>query len=117
MVRNLSHALSPVMLGKVDFKTSIEKVIAIFNASGKINIQLLVLGFEKFNPELNRYYTELYRIIYELLNNTVKHSGARNMLVQITEQEDCFSLLAEDDGIRLALEQLKENKTLGIAGI
>ena len=117
MVRNLSHALSPVMLEKVGFRTSIEKVIAIVNASGKINIQLLVLGFEKYEPSLNNYYTALYSIIYELLNNIVKHSGAKNVLVQLTEHEDCFSLLAEDDGIGFDTKKLEKREGLGLAGI
>jgi two-component system, sensor histidine kinase LadS len=117
MVRNLSHALSPVMLEKVGFKTSIEKVIAIVNASGKINIQLIVLGFEKYIPALNNYYTALYSIAYELLNNIIKHSGAKNVLVQVAEHEDCFSLLAEDDGVGFDTKQLKENESFGLAGI
>ncbi len=117
MVRNLSHALSPVMLEKVGFKTSLEKVVAIVNTSGKINIQLLVIGFEKYEPQLNNYYTALYGIIYELLNNIVKHSGARHVLVQATEHDDCFSLIVEDDGAGIAPGLIEKKQTLGIAGI
>ena len=117
MVRNLSHALSPVMLEKVGFKTALEKVIAIVNASGKIDIQLLVLGFEKYDAAFDRYYLALYGIVYELLNNIFKHSGADNVLVQATENEDCFSLIVEDDGIGMLPISAAEKQTLGIAGI
>lgn len=117
MVRNLSHALSPVMLEKVGFKTSIEKVVAIVNASGKINTQLMVMGFEKYEPRLNNYYTALYSIIYELLNNIVKHAGAKNVLLQVAEHEDCFTLIAEDDGLGIEPELLANKQSLGIAGI
>ncbi|OSZ81428.1 hypothetical protein CAP36_09400 [Chitinophagaceae bacterium IBVUCB2] len=117
MVRNLSHALSPVMLEKVGFKTSLEKVVAIVNASGKVNIQLLTIGFEQYETGLGKYYTALYGIVYELLNNIVKHSGARNVLVQVTEDADCFSLMVEDDGMGIVPEMMDEKKTLGISGI
>ena len=117
MVRNLSHALSPVMMEQVGFKTAIEKVIAIFNASGKMDIKLLVLGFEKYNLQLNSYYTALYSIIYELLNNIVKHSGAKNALLQVTEYEDVFTLVIEDDGIGLNADELEKKQGLGMAGI
>ncbi len=117
MVRNLSHALSPVMLEKVGFKTSLEKVIAIVNASGKINIQLIVIGFEKYEPFLNNYYTAFYSIVYELLNNIIKHSGAKNVLIQVAEHEDCFSLIAEDDGIGIVPGQTEKKDSLGLAGI
>jgi signal transduction histidine kinase len=117
MVRNLSHALSPVMLEKVGFKTSLEKIAAIVNASGKINIQLLVLGFDKYEAGFNKYYTALYGMVYELLNNIVKHANAKNVLVQATEHENCFSLIVEDDGVGLTGVNLMESHTLGIAGI
>jgi two-component system, sensor histidine kinase LadS len=52
-----------------------------------------------------------------LLNNIIKHSGAKNVLVQVAEHEDCFSLLAEDDGVGFDTKQLKENESFGLAGI
>lgn len=117
MVRNLSHALSPVMLEQVGFKTALEKVIGIFNAAGRINIQLLVLGFEKYNASHSNYYTALYSIIYELLNNVVKHSGAKNVLLQVSEHANCFTLIAEDDGRGIDTTQTAIKESLGIAGI
>lgn len=117
MVRNLSHALSPVMLEQVGFKSSLEKVIGIFNASGKINIKLLVIGFEKYKSALNNYYTALYSITYELLNNIVKHAGAKNVLLQATEHLDTFTLIVEDDGIGFDGEELPGNHSMGLTGI
>ncbi len=117
MVRNLSHALSPVMLEQVGFKAVLDKVINIFNASGKISIKLLVIGFEKYNPQLNNYYTALYSITYELLNNIVKHSGAKNALFQITEHDNAFTLVAEDNGTGIADEEVKKAQSLGMGGI
>lgn len=117
MVRNLSHALSPVMLQKTGFKASIEKVIEIVNASGKIKISLLISGFENYDARLSKYYTALYSIIYELLNNIVKHSGASNVLLQVAAYPDCFLLIAEDDGIGMHLHKRGKLNSLGLAGI
>jgi len=117
IVRNLSHALSPVMLEKVGFKTSLEKIAAIVNASGKIQVALLMTGFEKYNPRLNGYYNALYGIIYELLNNIVKHAGAKHVLLQVTEHADCFTLIAEDDGFGMAVPEETAGQSLGFAGL
>ena len=111
MVRNLSHALSPVMLQQVGFRAALEKVIGIVNASGKVKIEYLVTGFEVYDTRLAKYYTALYGIIYELLNNIVKHSGARHALLQVTADEDFFSILSEDDGVGMDVP------TAGIGGI
>ncbi len=118
VVRSLSHALSPVMMENVGFRSSLEKVIEIFNAPGKINIRLLIIGFENYNAALHNYYTTLYSITYELLNNIIKHSGAKNALLQVSEHADSFTLIAEDDGEGISESKLnEEKKTLGIAGI
>ncbi len=117
MVRNLSHALSPVMLEKVGFQASLEKIISIVNASGKISIELMVTGFNDYDPALGKYYTTLYSIIYELLNNIVKHSGAKNVLLQVSKYDDCFSLISEDDGIGMELNKIGKMNSLGLSGI
>ena len=115
MVRNLSHALSPVMLQQVGFKAAIEKVIGIVNASGKVKVEYLVTGFDKYDTRLNKYYSALYGIVYELLNNIVKHSGARHALLQIAADDDYFSILSEDDGIGMDVHA--RGNGIGLAGI
>ncbi len=117
MVRNLSHALSPVMLEKVGFKASLEKIISIVNASGKIKIELIVAGFDSYDASLGKYYTALYSIIYELLNNIVKHSGAKNVLLQVNNYDDCFTLISEDDGIGMEVNKIGKMNSLGLSGI
>jgi signal transduction histidine kinase len=116
-VRNLSHALSPLLLEKTGFKTSLEKIVSLFNASGKIRISLVVIGFEQVHPELTNIYNSFYSIAYELLNNVVKHSGATHALVQVVEHDDCFSLVVEDDGIGLDPGGLSGKETHGLAGV
>ncbi len=116
-IRNLSHALSPVMMEKVGFKTSIEKIISIFNASGKIEMNLLVLGFEQYDEHLIEYYNVLYSIIYEALNNIARHSKASYALVQVSEHTDCFTVVVEDDGIGMNLALSQSKATHGLQGI
>jgi len=113
-VRNLSHALSPIMLQKAGFKTALEKIVAIFNASGKINIELVVVGFDDEHEALHSVYTNLYSIVYELLNNIVKHAHATHALVQVIEHEEAISVMVEDDGVGMSLLQ---QSSMGLAGI
>jgi signal transduction histidine kinase len=115
-VRNLSHALSPVMLDKVGFKKSILNIVSFFNTSGKINIEVVIIGFETYDPKLENIYTILYSIVYELLNNTAKHSQAANAILQLIEHDHSVVLMAEDNGKGLS-EQFDKKTTRGLAGI
>lgn len=116
MVRNLSHALSPVMLTQVGFKSALDKLVSLFNTSGRIHMQVEVIGFDSYEPRLEQYYLTLYSIIYELLNNIAKHSGATHALLQVTEHEDVFTIVAEDNGVGLA-EDPAAGEGMGMAGI
>lgn len=40
-----------------------------------------------------------YRIVQELLQNSLKHAGSKEILVQITRTEGQLALLVEDDGV------------------
>jgi two-component system, sensor histidine kinase LadS len=116
-VRNLSHALSPVLLEKTGLKKALEKIVSLFNASGKIQISLVVIGFDAYHPELANLYTNFYGITYELLNNIIKHSGSPHALVQAIEHEDSFSLIVEDVGTGLDPVRLPQSESHGLAGI
>lgn len=117
MLRNLSHAISPVMLDKVGFKQSAEKIAGIFNTSGKINVEMEVLGFETEQPGMHEKYSVLYGILYELVNNITKHANATNALIQLIEHEDSVVMIVEDNGKGLDTTLARSSATHGLAAI
>ena len=40
----------------------------------------------------------VYRIVQELINNTMKHAGANTAIVQISRENERLSVTVEDDG-------------------
>lgn len=59
----------------------------------------------------------IYRIIQELVQNTIKHARATNTLVQLNCREDMLSITVEDDGIGFpAAPESRENK-MGLKSI
>ncbi len=117
ILRNMSHAISPVMLDKVGFRQAIDKIVGIFNASGKIRFELEVLGFETEDPQMYEKYSVLYGILYELMNNIVKHARATHALIQVIEHDDSVVLIVEDNGIGLAVKDPQETATHGLTAI
>lgn len=47
----------------------------------------------------NSVEISIFRTIQELLSNAVKHSGASEVVVQITQHDDTLNIMVEDDGV------------------
>jgi signal transduction histidine kinase len=97
-VRNISHQLTPVAIEKYGFRHAVEDLVRMANTSGKISIELVLIGFEQQHTYPVNFRNTLYRIIQELLQNVIKHAAASHALVQVVEHDDTVGLLVEDNG-------------------
>lgn len=94
-IRRISHDLRPVVLENLGLVEGIyslsEKLCEAgigFNFSHQFTVTL------KKEVELN-----LFRIIQELIGNTLKHARATHILIEMKEDADKFYLHYQDDGI------------------
>ena len=58
----------------------------------------------------------IYRVIQELLHNTIKHAKAKEILIQINTEDDEMVIQFEDDGVGYDSENLTR-KGMGLANI
>ncbi|MFZ1520315.1 MAG: two-component regulator propeller domain-containing protein [Ignavibacteriaceae bacterium] len=64
---------------------------------------------EKINPELKR---NLYLIYKETLNNIVKHSAAKNVMIDFSRNQNKLKVFIKDDGIGFDQNSIKEGNGL-----
>lgn len=96
ILRNTLINLSPKTLDENGLVTAMEDLIDNINKLGIIKIHLDHSGFTvalKSTPEY-----AIYRICQELINNTIKHAGAKNIYIVIINRNERLILLYEDDG-------------------
>ncbi|SDM72878.1 Signal transduction histidine kinase [Daejeonella rubra] len=98
-VRNISHTLTPLAIEKYGFKNAITDLIEGINSAEKIRVEHIMIGFDNAEKSFLTMQNDIYRIIKELLNNIIKHSGASHCLLQLVEDEDRISIMVEDNGI------------------
>ena len=55
---------------------------------------------------------QVYRIVQELIGNTLKHAKASEISIQLNEYDDSVNLMVEDDGV--GFDPLKLRKEAGI---
>ncbi|HVU94757.1 MAG TPA: PAS domain S-box protein [Puia sp.] len=94
-IRQLSWFLVPPPLKDLNLKESIEGIIAHM-AQNNLRIDLVMGIQEDRVPEGLKI--NIYRIVQELLNNVIKHSGARRVEVKLRQDGDVVRLSINDDG-------------------
>ena len=96
-LRNLLTNLSPSSLEQYGLIAAIEELILRINKLKKIKIVFnnsYLTKYMEHGFELN-----LFRIIQELLNNSIKHARCENISLSIVEGKDKIQFSYKDDGI------------------
>ena len=73
-----------------------------------------------FDPDLNlppKIEQELYRIIQEALNNTLRHAFARTVTTTIRKKDNLLTVTIQDDGVGFDFESVTRRGGLGLEGM
>lgn len=96
-IRNTSHRLMPDVLLRQDLSDAAIQYCAFVERNTGLHIDIQIQGtFEHVPQEIQLSY---FRILQELLQNTLKHARAKKILVQLHASRSIISLTVEDDGI------------------
>jgi signal transduction histidine kinase len=94
-VSRISHNICPHVLEMYGLNTALANFISSIESSSKIKVEFKSEFAERF--ERNKELT-IYRCITELLNNTVKHSGANRITLDIYSREKLLQIIYTDNG-------------------
>jgi signal transduction histidine kinase len=116
-VRHISHNLSPATLGYYGLAAAINEHSDIINQSGKLKINVLNQA-EQALEQLNiTAATALYRVLEELLNNTIKHSGASSADITFLQQPQAIGINYSDNGKGLSATVGQATRGMGMQNI
>jgi two-component system, NarL family, sensor kinase len=114
-LRHIAHNMMPDALLRFGLNEALSNFCASLKHVKDINISYQSYGW-KGSIEKNKEVV-LYRIAQELINNTIKHAQAKNILVQLIEDENRISLTVEDDGIGYIAKENIHAKGIGMSNI
>ena len=115
-MRRVAHNMMPETLVKFGLDTALKDFCNDINQSGVLKLTYQSIGMEKVTLEHTVAIT-IYRIVQELINNTIKHSAAKTAIVQLTNNEGHFLVTVEDDGKGFDISILKGSKGMGWSNI
>jgi signal transduction histidine kinase len=97
-VRTISHTLSPPGLELFGFEYALQELVDSFNIAGSIKITLNNEVGNRLDVLPKETTLALYRILQELLSNTLKHANAQHIAISFFEKEEQLSFTYNDDG-------------------
>ncbi|MDI9339720.1 MAG: two-component regulator propeller domain-containing protein [Sediminibacterium sp.] len=107
-LRALSYDLGAIRLTKSQFKENLEDLVISAEKSGMFfSHEIDDVVIDDVNVRIN-----LYRIAQEAINNSIKHSKAKNARVVLYETEKTITLEVMDDG--MGMKMGGEYKTMGM---
>lgn len=112
--KEISNRLSPRMLVQFGLGAALKQLVAKINATQKLLIDLKADVEKRYDPQIE---ITLYRILSELINNTLKYAQAKNVniLIQPNCAKELLSVVYTDDGKGFSYDEvIKTSKGMGI---
>lgn len=114
-LREISNDLMPNTLLRKGLKTAIDEFIDSSQQAYKLPVKFICdqhLELDK-NKEIN-----LYRMVQEILHNTIKHAKASMLIIKISVQDNRLFLMTADNGTGFDYSsKIRDNMGLGLRNL
>ncbi len=112
-IRAIAYSMMPIALHQNNLYQAIHDFADQFSQSNNLNIT--VHCDNTVNTLSANTQTNIYRIIQECVNNSIKHAEATTINIQLIQHENYWLLMIEDNGKGFSQEKIKSG--IGLASI
>ena len=113
-VRRISRDLMPPSLEKLGLSFALEEMVTWINKSDQIKVDIFKSG-DPFRVEAKKELA-VFRIIQELVNNSLKHSNASKISIKIRFTDKYTAISVADNGVGFEVDKL-ESTGLGLKNL
>ena len=106
-IRLMSNALMPASIDDFGIGVTLTNFIENIKKSTTVTIVYEDLTQQENSNITNHQAINLFRISQELINNSLKHSNAKNIRITLSEFDEFISLFYFDDGIGFDTNSIK----------
>ena len=116
-IRGIMYDLRPISLDEVGLIPTIERMAADMSYEKNIAIEIKKISDYPIFNSLNKLI--VYRIVHESLNNIIKHSGAKNVVIRMDVRQDSINGSVSDDGKGFDADSFMEakDKSFGLSSM
>lgn len=111
-IRTISNNLMPRVIHKYGLIKALESFCDKVNKTNTINIHL---NNKHISVRLDQNLELiLFRVITELITNTLKHANAKNINIELEKSSNKISMSFKDDGIGFDIDKIMNSEHLGM---
>lgn len=113
-VRRIAHDMMPQSLTEVGLEGSLSELKTTLEGAdidSRIDIHFPLVKIPEEKTSM------IYRILQEIVQNTIKHANAKHLLIQFFGDENNLHILTEDDGRGFDVNELINKKGLGLKSL
>lgn len=114
-VRKLSHEIRSGGFSEIGLVEEIKALVEALNNSKKIQVKFNTHGLKGRLP--NVLELNIYRMIQEMVNNTLKHAEAQKITIQLMRLDDVLNVIVEDNGKGFQVEEARKKGGMGLMNI
>lgn len=116
--RQISHNLVPPVLDKIGLHMALDEMCGDFSSSGAVRIVYTNRAEQAFFQHLSmEKQVHLFRIVQELINNSIKHGKASEIRIEIDEVNGCKTMIYTDNGTGITHKKIQTSKGIGLRNI
>jgi signal transduction histidine kinase len=116
-VRHISHNLSPRISGSFGFFDAVHELADTVNQSATLHLTLEFDEGTASHPMNENTAMAVYRVLAELINNTIKHAQAANIQILVAVSKDSMKISYSDDGIGFTYDPNGAGRGMGMQNI
>lgn len=114
-VRSIAHAKNAGVLANQGLLTAIQMMAEKISSADNIQIEVIDFGLNKRLE--NSLEITVFRIIQELITNTIKHANAKNATINISLYDKNLNIIIEDNGKGFEFNKEDLEKGMGLNSI
>lgn len=110
--KDIANSLTPHVLSDYGLGQALKQFFKTINDSNALIIRYELINVEeRFEQDIE---INFYRIVKELINNSLKHALAKTIFIKLEKSNNSISLRYSDDGIGFDYAQLMKDKNAGL---
>lgn len=112
--RKIAHDLLPPILDKFGIKAALEELFEEYTNNTNLEIENKI---EKLSKLSKTNQLHLFRIVQELINNSIRHGNAKEIVIYMEQNTNGFVLRYQDNGKGFTVKDVKEKPGIGLQNI